>query len=301
MERFRTTTWPQEQLPVPAITQWETELNGEWIKYIQPVKDREIPDELYLRELQDVNPDDYKAVYGFINEWGRIARPEYKRGITAEDLSIGWVDLPPIGQSPRLYAKIAARISSVDYPDRWDSRLWSHIEEEALHIRMFKFMVSFYEEFQRSKGSPDPSRICWDDALPGHGPENTGQAVLHFSEILTLALKSIQPYISFQYPKGYPDETFPESGLISPSFRIQPTVYTAMAVQLFNHLVENATLLQCKNETCQRLFVRQRGRAEYDQHRTKGVYFCSKQCAKAQAQRDYRRRMKEKQRKEAGK
>ncbi|MFD9123567.1 hypothetical protein [Kitasatospora sp. NPDC059571] len=61
-------------------------------------------------------------------------------------------------------------------------------------------------------------------------------------------------------------------------------------LQLYNHLAEGAAVRTCANHNCGRDFVRQRGRANYGQHRTTGVKYCSRECARAQAQRDLRRR-----------
>jgi hypothetical protein len=63
-------------------------------------------------------------------------------------------------------------------------------------------------------------------------------------------------------------------------------------LQLYNHLVEKAEFRQCANEPCGKTFVRQRGRAEFGQHRTSGILYCSRDCARAQAQRQLRRRRK---------
>jgi hypothetical protein len=66
--------------------------------------------------------------------------------------------------------------------------------------------------------------------------------------------------------------------------------YHVCCLELFNHIVESARYKTCANETCGRLFVRQEGRALHGQHRTRGVKYCSSSCARAQAQREYRRR-----------
>jgi hypothetical protein len=70
----------------------------------------------------------------------------------------------------------------------------------------------------------------------------------------------------------------------------RPDLYSAMCLQVFNMLVEDLPVRRCANETCGRHFYRQLGRAQHGQHRLEGVRFCSKTCAKAQTQREYRRR-----------
>ena len=70
----------------------------------------------------------------------------------------------------------------------------------------------------------------------------------------------------------------------------QLTIYNAVAAQFANDIFAGAPLMTCNNETCKRTFTKQRGRAEYGAHRTKGVLYCSNTCAKAQAQRELRRR-----------
>jgi hypothetical protein len=67
-------------------------------------------------------------------------------------------------------------------------------------------------------------------------------------------------------------------------------LYQSCALELYNHITEDARYRTCANETCERLFVRQSGRAEHGQYRTAGVRYCSDGCARAQAQRQYRRR-----------
>lgn len=72
----------------------------------------------------------------------------------------------------------------------------------------------------------------------------------------------------------------------------QPSAYSVMALQIVNDLVDRVETQICRNEKCGRVFTRQRGRSQYGEHRTKGVQFCSKNCALAQTKREWRRRQK---------
>jgi hypothetical protein len=69
-----------------------------------------------------------------------------------------------------------------------------------------------------------------------------------------------------------------------------PSVLNAIHLQLFAWLADGLPARHCANETCNRWFSRQRGRAEYGQYRTTGVMYCSVSCARSAAQRRYRRR-----------
>jgi hypothetical protein len=71
---------------------------------------------------------------------------------------------------------------------------------------------------------------------------------------------------------------------------VYTTLYSAAMLQLVNDLAANETVRTCANETCRRRFVRQLGRSEYGGHRRSGTLYCSSNCARAQYQREKRRR-----------
>lgn len=72
------------------------------------------------------------------------------------------------------------------------------------------------------------------------------------------------------------------------------SVPTALMVQLHNLVVDGLKIRRCANETCGRPFTRQRGRARKGQYRNSGVIYCDAACGKAQMQREYRRRNRQK-------
>ena len=73
----------------------------------------------------------------------------------------------------------------------------------------------------------------------------------------------------------------------------QPNVYQAACLQFTNDIAEHMPYRHCANETCGKLFSRQLWRTESAHHRVNGVRYCSEKCARAQAQREVRRRKRQ--------
>ena len=71
------------------------------------------------------------------------------------------------------------------------------------------------------------------------------------------------------------------------------TAYSSIALQIRNDVAAGTRWHVCQNEPCHKLFAHQLGRAEAGQYRTSGVMFCTPQCARAQAQRRFRRKQAE--------
>jgi hypothetical protein len=72
--------------------------------------------------------------------------------------------------------------------------------------------------------------------------------------------------------------------------RPETNLYTALCLQLHQLIFDDLPVLECANETCRQSFTRQRGTAQHGQYRTGGVRFCSRSCARAQTERERRRR-----------
>jgi hypothetical protein len=73
-------------------------------------------------------------------------------------------------------------------------------------------------------------------------------------------------------------------------FALPSGLASALMVQLHNLIVDGLPIRRCANETCGRPFTRQRGRSLRGRSRQTGVIYCDAACAKAQLQREYRRR-----------
>ncbi len=74
---------------------------------------------------------------------------------------------------------------------------------------------------------------------------------------------------------------------------LRSNLASALMVQLHNLIVDGLEIRRCANKNCGRPFTRQRGRALKGQYRNSGVIYCDAACAKAQIQREYRNRSRQ--------
>lgn len=141
----------------------------------------------------------------------------------------------------------------------------------------------------------DPASVEWVSFPEDHPIETLGHASRLLTSVLPRLLSRFGPRIGVasgpQAPGPFEVWAPPHESTVTPAHAPPPVqLYQICALELHNHIVEQATYRICASETCQRTFVRQEGRAQFGQHRTKGVKYCSMECARAQAQREHRRR-----------
>lgn len=266
MERFRITTWPAAPVPpiqrVPAPPTLSV-VDGSIVR--GPVvrgqgwRVVEVPPELYLRELRQMDLDDEASITRFVDTYS-------------------WLG---VGGSGRRYLPMAFRR---DLPEPVDGA--EHLDEFAAGVRWIRDLTTIYADHMA--GDLDKGPGSWESAdvfLRGAGigrPTDEGRALHVLSKGLDLGLVDFRPHMVIKDADGQ----------IRGPATSEPTLFVALIVQLFNHIVEGAQYHRCQNETCGRLFYRQQGRSAHGQHRTIDVQYCTSKCAKAQAQREYRRRQR---------
>lgn len=247
------------------------------------------PEELYLRELIDLDLADGQAICEFTRRYGRL---ETHR----------WASLPQWyvenwrrqGDAPELDA-IDQLLNSYRGTGLPQVGTPSHLELFRLYARILRDAVRLWTASVMT-GSIQSALDRWESYLPkpqafvaareaaGLGPSDGEAFARHqASEFLVNVLSpALVPY-------------HPRFEMTTPGVKWQlgvpdPGLYSAMVLQLYNHIAEGSPYSHCAN--CDRLFVRQRDRAEQGRYRTEGLMYCSKNCAWAAGQRKWRQKQR---------
>jgi hypothetical protein len=236
----------------------------------------ELPPDFYLREFMSVPPDDLEAAADLMRNYGIL-------------FSFHQSDIDPEVTEEIFIPR--------GMPDKDGvARAGFHKDDVALHMNLAQSAIRTWVALQSPDGieklteSEAAERDIASFINDGYGwPESLHNregyiAVSVFTKVdnlkreLNAALRNISAGILTSYGEEKDKHWL--------------TVYSSCFLQLYNHLAEQAVVKQCANEPCGRPFVRQRGRANFDQYRMEGVKYCSRSCARAQAQRELRRRHK---------
>jgi hypothetical protein len=246
--------------------------------------------EIYL-ELIDLDLEDEEAIFRFVRRFGAL-------GVAHEHFAL-FRSLPGFAAAilPTLAAAWPAeRFNQTvgDYLERRGDGLNTNLVETLEEFRFGARVLRDLATAARiSQLDEPPVAVRWESIPEGPMKEKRAdlaeygiefdtqeEAVeIFLRQVLTDGLRPFHPRVVYVDAEAR-DE-----------FNAAP-LYAVCCLELFNHMVEAAQVRVCANESCGRPFVRQRGRAEHGQHRVRGVKYCSSHCARAQAQRVYRRRLK---------
>lgn len=247
--------------------------SGEWLHVVDlaPRGHSEMPPDFYLREAMEVDPADIADVMGFVSRWGVPVDPQNR----------------DIRQSSDLERWARESFTLADENTLEEGRAIAAVElglipAERLSLRLVERPELYHERkvaIARAINLAEVTTrlhrmIAFCQVVIGSAQSTVDE----FSD-LNAALATFAPAV---VPRRYAKALIPE-----------PTVYTVCALQIANDVLDGANFHTCQNETCGRTFTKQRGRAQYNAHRTLGVMYCTKECAKAQAQRELRRRRRE--------
>ena len=104
------------------------------------------------------------------------------------------------------------------------------------------------------------------------GDERRAASADYLNDVIASGLSSITPVLSLT------------SGPEERDAVLELNLHALCCLELFNHVAAGNDFPRCANESCARLFVRD------ERARRRGMRYCSRTCARAQAQREFRRR-----------
>jgi hypothetical protein len=257
--QFRITLWPDIPLKVPAVQRADRVRSDEqgWVHASGPWTFEPLAEGVVLGELLEVDVRDPESLVGFVAEQGVFTRPP------GDLLGQG---LDTKGKRPK----------------------------GCLHVNELNIYVRYAQALTRHwLAAVDGERVmtAWeqaDIAEPGRRVRDEVEDDIAggwFVGAMNAGLEGVPPHVMSW-------GRLPGSGERLDYGEPHVDLYTGLTVQLFNLILDDLPIRTCANERCERMFTRQRGRAVYGNYRTVGVRFCSNSCAKAQAQREYRRRNK---------
>ena len=226
-----------------------------------------IPPRVYLGPLRRLDLSNENEILGFCRRFGVLGAAHHSNVIP---------DRSPISAAAPgdWTAKTARPIGN---------RTFEQVDEFGWLAALIRSLTTIYHLHQTGgldewSGSP----TGWDGKWISP-PSSAREARTFFTTWMNTLLEPFTPRVSFTTGDGS-DGPAPSEGLA------RRTLFNAMVVQLFNDLVTSVTYNICASETCRQLFVDRSDGTVGSRHHSSGVLYCSAGCARAQAQRAYRRR-----------
>jgi hypothetical protein len=243
--------------------------------------------EIYL-ELASLDLDDVNAIFGFVRDYGVLGVAHDRFAMFRRLPGFDTHTLPTLAKSwPSAHYNQSEQTYLEGRGLTANSTLVETVDEFRLGVLCIRDLITATEIANREEPPESvewlaADREAWEwrrEELRDSGIELDTQGEAVQLVLIPLLSDGLRPF----HPRVIQADTGPTDDWV-------PPLYSICCLELFNHLAEHAEHRRCALETCERTFVRQRGRAQQGQHRSHGVLYCSTHCARAQAQRSYRKR-----------
>ena len=273
-----TVAWPACRVPMPAdLCRWpqvalEEHEGSAYLRRIGPTELLEsaesggggqLEPEFYLWELADLDLADPAAIAAFVSTFGPLTSRKMGRKFLAAETVF------------RMHRNLIGEKQDVD-------------AEDVLALEEFVFAAGTLRDATRAllSGvgvvSAQAMVAAWETKRPFKrgGDDAVEQAASWAIDVLNAGLTPFAPRLALSKAPNAVEAGRPACS----------ELYNAICLEIFNDVAGGSTFRTC--EKCGRVFVRQRGRAVYGQHkREANLRYCSKRCANAAAQAAHRAKL----------
>jgi len=237
--------------------------------------------EIYL-ELARVDLDDESSILAFVRRFGLL---EVEQDDFAAVGDVPWL--------PLLRTQVAR-----------ERELAGNPQTTSESLSAFRFGVRTVRDLFRARRILEGEVVLpesWESIPPGETPLSQRQVIWSIAEgrepdtlaeARSLIESRLTSGLSVFHPRVRvdPPDLATWGGRSPAEVMVAASLYSICCLEIFNHLLEQAHYRRCAKESCERVFVRHRGRSDAGQHKlTGGVKYCSNACARAEASRAYRR------------
>ncbi len=268
---------------------------------LSDLREVEVPEEAYLRELLPLDATDAAAVLKFCMRYGEVGRADHSD--LPYEVVQGVRDRYDDDDTYRLPEPWAAIEDNLLKPDSRDSlrkivlewgismplNPWrvQMVSEVSLYRDVLEDLVHLWDYIS---GGLEATQLLasWHSALwPPPHLDKTSESGVHSGDAAAMLVAGLNAALD---PFHVRLEQTSEDGSLTLWGSASANIYQILCLQLANHIAEHARYRRCAADDCGRPFVRKLGH-ERDRHRAHGVlHFCSDECANRQAQRDHRKK-----------
>ncbi len=269
--------------------------------------------------VAELNPDDPKAIiefvraYGPLGAWKEDFRAMRSWGLVSKVIDglaelrtqafgLGWTDTeweadPAITIAWYRGGMRAAEVGLGDHRGEF-------LDELVVAAGAVASLVMCHQELGAASFSARRITANWPGHSPWVPPQTRSHARFLVAAVVDAGLREVSLGLTaIEEGRALGLAATASSGQGPPlalSLREPRSLYVACILEFAQVLLGNRPYRFCANEACGRMFSVQEGRSRYGGHRTDVLRYCSRTCGLAQAQREYRRRTKERKGREGG-
>lgn len=266
-----------------AVFKYHVVLEGDWLCYHGRRETVPLGHEVAIRDLPNLDVDDdaqvlaFTAAHGFLDTFHGVSN-------RLDRLVVGPEPPSPIVTEFNNAMAASGQVVVLRPEAPHGVGIYVYLPEAREVLRVARSLARHLVAHLLEKDVAP----AWEGTLrriPGETVSEEEHAWISFASYLTEGLKGFAARVEFTAVFSPGDEM-----LIGAP---RADLFSGLCHQLFNLFVDDAPVMPCANETCTvRAFAHQAGGAIKGQYRTKGVIYCSKTCARAQVERQRRRRLK---------